>query len=315
MLDHLRFVLEFGHQRRHVGHLDAGAAPGRLADLEGLDVRRRVHAKVGGLEDFERLLLGFHDVGQRHITWLVQAQVGGDDGRQPELERLGATVDFTYDRDVSVADVDLRGEGGLRQVGQRGEHLAGLVAVVVDRLLAQNHQARLFLVEQHLQQLGHRQRLQFFGGFNQDGSVRADGHGGAQGFLALRDTARHRDHFRDHALLAQPHRLFHGNLVEGVHAHLDVGDVHTAAVGLDANLDVVVDDALDRDEYLHGRGFLLGWLRIRPGWVLRSTRRTQWPQRAQPQSMKTGASQTRSSSPAPGRRSRPSRRRGRRCRA
>jgi hypothetical protein len=30
MSDHLGFVLELGHQRGHVGHLDAGAALGRL---------------------------------------------------------------------------------------------------------------------------------------------------------------------------------------------------------------------------------------------------------------------------------------------
>jgi hypothetical protein len=50
------------------------------------------------------------------------------------------------------------------QVQQRGQHLAGLVAVVVDRLLAQDHQAGLLLVDQGLQQLGDGQRLQFFGG-------------------------------------------------------------------------------------------------------------------------------------------------------
>ena len=37
----------------------------------------------------------------------------------------------------------------------------------------------------------------------------------------------------------------------GFIAHLDVGDVDAAAVGLDAHLDVVVDDALDGDEDLH----------------------------------------------------------------
>jgi hypothetical protein len=46
----------------------------------------------------------------------------------------------------------------------------------------------------------------------------------------------------------QAHRLFDGDLVEGVHAHLDVGQVHAAAVGLDADLDVVVHHAFDGDE-------------------------------------------------------------------
>jgi hypothetical protein len=63
-------------------------------------------------------------------------------------------------------------------------------------------------------------------GFHQDGAVGADGHGGAQGFLALGHAAGDGDHFGDHALFFQAHGLFDGDLVKGVHAHLDVGDVH-----------------------------------------------------------------------------------------
>jgi hypothetical protein len=59
------------------------------------------------------------------------------------------------------------------------------------------------------------------------------------------------DDFGRHALFLQPHRLFDGDLVEGVHAHLDVGDVHPRAVRLDADLDVVVDHAFDGDKNLH----------------------------------------------------------------
>jgi hypothetical protein len=62
---------------------------------------------------------------------------------------------------LAVHHLDLAGERRLRQAGQRGQHLAGLVAVVVDGLLAQDDQARLLLVDQGLQQLGHGQRLQF----------------------------------------------------------------------------------------------------------------------------------------------------------
>jgi hypothetical protein len=119
---------------------------------------------------------------------------------------------------------------------QRGQHLAGLVAVVVDGLLAQDHQLRLFLVDQGLEQLGHGQRLQLGVGLDQDGAVGADGHGGAQGFLALRDAAGHGDHFGDHALLLQAHGLFDGDFVEGVHRHLDVGDIHARAVALTRTL-------------------------------------------------------------------------------
>src|SRR5688572_20120777 len=46
--DHLRFVLQLGHQGGDIGHLDTGAALGRLGDLQGLDARRHVNAQVGG---------------------------------------------------------------------------------------------------------------------------------------------------------------------------------------------------------------------------------------------------------------------------
>jgi hypothetical protein len=132
-------------------------------------------------------------------------------------------------------------------------HLAGLVAVVVDRLLAQQDQAGLLLVDQRLQQLGHRQRLQFFGGLHQDGAIGADRHCGAQGFLALRDAAGHRDDFGGDALFLQPHGLFDGDLVERVHAHLHIGDVHTRVVRFHPDFHVVIHHPLDRYQDLHAR--------------------------------------------------------------
>ena len=42
-----------------------------------------------------------------------------------------------------------------------------------------------------------------------------------------------------------------GDFVKGVHAHLDVGCVHTAAVRFDADFHVVVHHAFDRDQDLH----------------------------------------------------------------
>src|SRR5512143_678048 len=53
MSDHLRFVLQLGHQRGHVGHLDAGTALGRLGDLHGLDARGDVDAEIGRLETLQ----------------------------------------------------------------------------------------------------------------------------------------------------------------------------------------------------------------------------------------------------------------------
>src|SRR5512139_34350 len=137
-LDDLGDVLELVDQRGDVGHLDAGAALGRLGDFQGLDARGDVHAQGLGLDHFERLLLGLHDVGQGDVARLVQAQVGGDDRGQAELEGLQAAVDFAGDGEAVGAELNLAGKGGLGQVGESGQHLAGLVAVVVDGLLAQD---------------------------------------------------------------------------------------------------------------------------------------------------------------------------------
>src|SRR6185436_2007941 len=123
MSDHLRFGLELGDERAHVGHLHACAALGRLAHLERLQVRLDVDAEVGRLDDVHLLLLRLHDVGQRHVARLVQAQVGRDDRRQLDLERLETAVDLARDDREAVGDLDLGGERRLRQVGERREHL------------------------------------------------------------------------------------------------------------------------------------------------------------------------------------------------
>jgi hypothetical protein len=108
----------------------------------------------------------------------------------------------------------------------------------------------LFLVDQGLQELGHGQRLQFHVGQHMDGAVGADGHRGAQGFLALLHAAGHGDDLGGHALFLQPHRFLDGDLVERVHAHLHVGDVHATAVGPDADLHIRIGDSLGGDEDL-----------------------------------------------------------------
>src|SRR5262249_27943908 len=54
------------------------------------------------------------------------------------------------------------------------------------------------------------------------------------------------------ALLFEPERLLDGDLVEGIHRHLDVRQFDAAAVALDANFDVVVDDPLHGHQNFHG---------------------------------------------------------------
>jgi len=79
----------------------------------------------------------------------------------------------------------------------------------------------------------------------------ADGESRAQRLLACRGSARHGDYFGHNAGFLEPHRLFDGDFVEGIHRHFDVGRLDAATVGLDADLDVVVDDALDGNQNFH----------------------------------------------------------------
>jgi hypothetical protein len=87
-------------------------------------------------------------------------------------------------------------------------------------------------------------------GLDQDAAVGAHRERGADGLGRLRgpiETAT-----TSVALpLLQANRLLDGDLVERVHRHLDVGELDAGAVGLDANLDVVVDHPLDGHENLH----------------------------------------------------------------
>ena len=142
---------------------------------------------------------------------------------------------------AAALDHDLGGEGGLRPAEQRRQHLAGLIAVVVDRLLAEDDELGLFLVDEGLQELGDGERLddRALRRLHEDAAVGAHRERGAERLLRLRRPDGDDDDLGRRALLLQPHRLFDGDLVERVHRHLDVGEVDARSVGLDANLDVV----------------------------------------------------------------------------
>ena len=246
-------LFQLGDQLGGVGDLDAGLAARRLHGLQHLEARRDVDAEVGGLLHVERLLLRLHDVGQRGIARLVEAQVGGDDGRQLDLQRLEAAVDLARDERRLALDHELGGERRLRPAEQGREHLAGLIAVVVDRLLAEDDEGRLLGVDHALEQLGDRQRLDrlAFGRLDQDAAVGAHRQRGADRLLRLGRADGDGDDLLDVALLLEPHGFLDGDLVEGVHRHLDVGELDARPVGLDADLDVEVDHPLDSDENFH----------------------------------------------------------------
>jgi len=111
---------------------------------------------------------------------------------------------------------------------------------------------RLFLVRDCLEQFGHGKWLQVGIGFSQNRTIRTNRHGRAQSLLTLCDTTGHRDHFGRLPGFLETHRFFDSNLVKGIHGHFDIGDIDARAIGFHAYLDVVIDHALDWNQYLHG---------------------------------------------------------------
>src|SRR5690606_28143544 len=254
-LDYLRLVLQFLDQFSHGLDLDTGTARGRRLDLQCLHGGSGGDAQCVRGQGFQRLLLGLHDVRQRGVARLVQAQVGGDDRRQVQRDGLQAAVDFTGDVDLVAGDFHLGGEGALGEAGQRAEHLPGLVVVAVDGLLAEDDQLRLLLVDHGLEQLGHGQGIQLFGGLDQDGTIGTQRQRGAQLLLGGGRADGDHDDLARNALFLPAYGFFNGDFAEGVHRHLDVGEVDAGVVRLDADLDVVIDHSFDSYENLHG--FLL----------------------------------------------------------
>ncbi len=82
--------------------------------MSGLEGVTGIHAKVGEGDGLHRLALGLHDVRQLDETRLVEAQVGGDDGRQVDFKSFQACIHFSHHRGLAIGNIELAGEGRLR---------------------------------------------------------------------------------------------------------------------------------------------------------------------------------------------------------
>src|SRR5262249_22025734 len=250
--DYPHFVLEPLDQLAHRLHLDARLAPCRLGGLEHVEPWRDVDGVSVRRLLVDRLLLGFHDVGEARITRLVEAQIGGHNRRALELYRLQAAVDLARDQNAVALYHHFRREGALRPSGERRQHLAGLIAIVIDRLLAHDDEPRLLLLDDGLEDFGDGERLEHLVRLHQDAAIGSHREPRADRFSGLRRANRHADDFGCLTLLLEPERFLDGNLVEGIHGHFDVRQLDAAAVGLDTNFDVEVDDPFYGHQDLHG---------------------------------------------------------------
>jgi hypothetical protein len=245
------FLPQRGDQLGGVLHHHALAAFGRRGVVRGLQVVVRLDAERAELDHVDRLGFRLHDVRQFDETRLVEAQVGGDHGREFRLDHFQAGVDLARHRGLAVGDLDLAGEGGLRAIPQCGEHLAGLVGIIVDRLLAQDHQARLLLLDQLEEDARRGQRLHGVRRGHVDGAIGAHGQAVAQVCGEVGRANADHDHLFGHPFLAQAQCFFQRDVVERVGGQLDAVSDHAAAVGLDLDAHVVIHDALVAHQNFH----------------------------------------------------------------
>jgi hypothetical protein len=145
--------------------LTPACALGGSATFSTFQARRDVDAQLGRLQVVDRLLLRLHDVGQRGVARLVQAQVGGDDRRQLQRHGLQAAVDFAGH--VGVAVAESRPSRRRCPAASRAAPasiwpvwLASSSIACLPRMTRPGFPCR-----PRLQQLGDRQRLQFDIGF------------------------------------------------------------------------------------------------------------------------------------------------------
>src|SRR5881275_1114486 len=184
---------------------DAFLSLRRGLEAHELQLLAPLDAERGERDGVERLFLRLHDVRQLHITGLVQAQVRGDDRRQVDFQRLESGIDFARHARARGSELELRGIGRLGAIPQRREHLSGLAVVIVDRLLAEDHEQRLLAFDELQQRPRRNQRLDHAVGLHQHGAIRPHGQRRAQLRLAVRRAHGGDDHLLGATVRSEEH--------------------------------------------------------------------------------------------------------------
>lgn len=242
-------LLELADQLINVLDLDTGLSLGRLGNLEGLESVGNA-VKVLDLDHLEGLLLGLHDVGQSHVSRLVESQIGGNDHGQFGSDGLDTTIDLSGDLDLVAVDRHLGGLGGLGPLEQTSENLTGLAVVAVNGLLSENDQVGLLFLNQLLEHLGHTQRLKLgvLGThLHQSGVVSTLGQSLSQDILGLGGTDGGHVNVLNQILvsLLEQKSLLDSNITEGVDGELDSSGLDAGAGLVDSGLDSEINYSLD----------------------------------------------------------------------
>ncbi|KAI6769103.1 hypothetical protein HG531_010207 [Fusarium graminearum] len=149
-------------------------------NLECLETIHSIQSKILELCLLQILLLSLHNVGQTCVSRLVESEICSDNHGQLGAHRFDTTVHLLCNSNLVVgAEFDLARLCSLWPSQETRQHLTRLIGIVVDALLAQDHQIALLLFHGLLEKLGHCQRLDFLAllELNVDGTVCAHGHG------------------------------------------------------------------------------------------------------------------------------------------
>ncbi len=150
-----------------------------------------------------------------------------------------------------VRELNLGSKGRLRPSEHLGQHLADLVRVVVDRLLAEQHEVRLFVARDLREDSRERQRIEVAVALHQDRAVGAHRKPGAKLLLPGRLSDRDQHDFAARLFFLDPQGFFDCDLVERVDNPLDIVGGDTRAVGEDADRGGGVGNTFDWNQNLH----------------------------------------------------------------
>ena len=216
-------------------------------NLESLQSPLVLDSKVRKCLLLQRLLLSLHDIRQARIPRLIQSQIRRNNHRQLRLQRLRTPINLMNNlhRPLPILNINLTRLRRLRPPQQPRKHLPRLSLVPINRLLPQQHQVNVLLLDNALEHLGDGQRFRAvvaLGDVDVEGAVGAHGHGGAQGVGAFGAAGGEGEDVVDGEgafAFAEADGFFDGELVEGVEGVFDAGGFDAGLGFVDAGFDLL----------------------------------------------------------------------------
>jgi VCBS repeat protein len=234
-----------------VGQGDATATGRGWGGFLMVDAGGQIEAELSDRAGCKGFFAGPHDIGQGGVAGQIESEIGGDDTGQIKGLVLATKSHLAGDGGNAFGNFNKRSAGGQRPVEQTGEKLGGDLAIIVHGLLAHENQIRAFLVNYSGKKPGHGQRLQCIFGDKMNGAMGTHGHGGQQHIARFFRANGDSNNFGVGVGFGQLDRGLDAMAVKGVHGHLHIFGIHTAAIGFKAQTHIRVDDPLDGDQNFH----------------------------------------------------------------